>query len=140
MDGRDSRTFAERLRHLIKTVHPADRGPYSYREVEAGIRDHPGAVTAAYVQQLASGKQPNPRKHTIEALAAFFGVPVAYFFDDAVAQRVDAQLSELVDWRNTEAGELMQRLTRLSPGHREAVAAMIDHLAACERRAGRRCG
>lgn len=125
-------TFAERLKRLIDSVHPPDRGPYSYREIEAGIKEHPGAMTAAHVQQLATGKQPNPRKHNIEALAAFFGVPVGYFFDAGIAREVDAEISSIIDWRNTEEGALAQRLNALSPAHRNAVSAMIDHLAEYE--------
>ena len=132
MTDEPGRTFAELLRHLIDTVHPPDRGPYSYREIEAGIREHPGAMTAAHVQQLATGKQPNPRKHNIEALAAFFGVPAAYFFDEDVSRQVDAEISDIIDWRNTEEGLLAQRLNELSPAHRNAVSAMIEHLAAYE--------
>ena len=126
------RDFAEKLAHLIATVHPAGRGPYSYREIEAGIADHEGAMTAAFVQQLAAGKQPYPRKHHIEALATFFGVAPSYFFDEATADQFDAEISQLVDWRNSEEGQLAQRINSLSPEHRNAVSTMIDHLAAYE--------
>ncbi|GDY30152.1 XRE family transcriptional regulator [Gandjariella thermophila] len=127
---RRRRSFAEKLGHLIATVHPPNRGPYSYREIEAGIKDHEGAMTAGFVQQLAAGRQPHPRMHHIEALADFFGVPPAYFFDDEVAREVDAQISRVIDWRNTEEGEIAQRISALSPEHRNAVSAMVDHLAA----------
>ena len=87
MTGPDQgrRSFAGKLAYLIETVHPPDRGPYSYREIAAGIADHPGAMTAAHINQLVSGKQPHPRIHYVEALASFFGVPVTYFFDDHAA-------------------------------------------------------
>ncbi len=125
--------FAEKLTHLIQTVHPPDRGPYSYREIEAGIQDQPGAMTAAYVQQLANGKQPNPRKYYIEALATFFGVPVSYFFDEEVTRQVDEEIKGVIGWRDTEAGEIAQRITALSPQGRNAVSTMIDSLADYER-------
>jgi transcriptional regulator with XRE-family HTH domain len=126
------RTFADKLAHLIATVHPAGRGPYSYREVEAGIAGHEGAMTAAFVQQLVAGKQPYPRKHHIEALAAFFGVAPSYFFDDATTDQLDAEISQLLDWRNSEEGQLAQRISALSPEHRNAISTMIEHLAAYE--------
>src|SRR6478672_10089603 len=84
--GRQS--FAAKLAYLIETVHPPDRGPYSYREIAAGIADHPGALTAAHINQLVSGKQPQPRIHYVEALASFFGVPGTHFFDDDAAARI----------------------------------------------------
>lgn len=126
------RRFADKLAHLIATVHPAGRGPYSYREIEAGITDHEGAMTAAFVQQLVAGKQPYPRMHHIEALASFFGVPPAYFFDDEVTRQVDTEISKLLDWRNTEEGQFAQRISVLSSEHRNAVSVMIDHLVAYE--------
>lgn len=126
------RTFAEKLSHLIGTVHPTTRGPYSYREIEAGIKDHDGAMTAGFIQQLTVGRQPYPRMHHIRALAEFFGVPTAYFFDDDITRQVDAEINKVLDWRNTEEGEIALRISALSPEHRHAVSAMIDHLSAYE--------
>jgi hypothetical protein len=91
----DKPSFADKLAYLIETVHPPDRGPYSYREIAAGIADHPGAMTAAHINQLVKGKQPHPRIHHVEALASFFGVPVTYFFDDEATDRVSAQVAAL---------------------------------------------
>ncbi|GAB2737350.1 hypothetical protein GCM10027174_08030 [Salinifilum aidingensis] len=127
------RSFAEKLTHLIQTVHPPDRRPYSYREIETAIKDHPGAMTAAYVQQLANGKQPNPRKNYIEALAWFFGVPVGYFFDDEAARQDGAGSEGATGRRETEEGRLVRRLHALSPEHRNAVSTVIDQLAEHER-------
>ena len=103
MTGPDQgrRSFAGKLAYLIETVHPPDRGPYSYREIAAGIADHPGAMTAAHVNQLTSGKQPHPRIHYVEALASFFGVPVTYFFDDDAAAQIADQITQLSAWRDT---------------------------------------
>jgi hypothetical protein len=38
--GRPS--FAGKLAYLIETVHPPDRGPYSYREIAPGSPTIPG--------------------------------------------------------------------------------------------------
>lgn len=124
--------FAQRLAHLIATVHPADRGPYSYREIEAGIADQPGAMTATFINQLVKGKQKHPRMHHIEALAGFFGVPSAYFFDDETAGRVDAEIAGVIAWRDQEAAELAQRISALPPAHRNAVSTMVEHLSSYE--------
>lgn len=124
--------FAGKLAYLIATVHPPDRGPYSYREIAAGIEDHEGAMTAAHIQQLTTGKQPYPRKHHIEALASFFGVPTAYFFDEDVTREVNDEIKGVIDWRNTEEGEIAQRISMLSAEHRNAITSMIEHLAAYE--------
>lgn len=126
------RSFADKLAHLITTVHPPDRGPYSYREIEAGLQDRPGAMTAAYVNQLAKGKQPFPRIHHVEALAAFFGVPASYFLDDEVTERVDAQLDELVRYTDGEARHIAERVMTLDDRGRETVSNLIDNLRAYE--------
>jgi hypothetical protein len=126
----DGPSFAGKLAYLIETVHPLDRGPYSYREIAAGIADHPGAMTAAAIHQLVSGKQPHPRIHYVEALASFFGVPVTYFFDKDAAARINDQITQLSAWRDTEARHIAERIVQLNPRDRNTVTNLIDSLRA----------
>lgn len=134
MTGPDQsrRSFGEKLAYLIETMHPPDRGPYSYREIEAGLAGHPGAMTAAYINQLALGKQQHPRIHHVEALASFFGVPVTYFFDDEVAEQIDDQISAVIAWRDQEARHIAERVAALGPRDRHTVTSLIDSLRAYE--------
>lgn len=125
----DEGTFARRLSRLIETVHPPDRGPYSYREIEAGIASHPGAMTAAYINQLARGRSTNPRMRHVEALAWFFGVPVEYFFDEATASRINEQIAEVRVWRDEEARAIAERVVELSSRDRRTVTNLIESLA-----------
>jgi len=125
-----TRSFADKLASLIETVHPPDRGPYSYREIAAGIADHPGAMTAAHINQLVKGKQPHPRIHYVEALACFFGVPVHYFFDDDVTTRIDDQIAKVSAWRDEEARHIAERVVELNPRDRNTVTNLIDSLRA----------
>lgn len=127
-DDQRKRSFGEKLAHLIDTVHPPDRGPYSYREIEAGIAEHPGAMTAAHINQLVKGKQPHPRVHHVEALATFFGVPVNYFFDDDLADKIDDQISQISAWGDDEARRIAERVVELSPRDRSTVNSLIDNL------------
>src|SRR6185437_2487085 len=126
--GRQS--FASKLAYLIETVHPPDRGSYSYREIAAAIADHPGAMTAAHINQLAIGKQPHPRIHHVEALASFFGVPVTYFFDDDAAAQIADQITQVSAWRDTEARHIAERVVQLNPRDRNTVTNLIDTLRA----------
>jgi transcriptional regulator with XRE-family HTH domain len=126
----DRPSFAGKLACLIETVHPPDRGPYSYREIAAGIAGHPGAMTAAAIHQLVSGKQPHPRIHYVEALASFFGVPVTYFFDEDAAARITDQITQLSAWRDTEARHIAERVVELGPRDRHTVTNLIDTLRA----------
>ncbi|MGH3630034.1 MAG: XRE family transcriptional regulator [Sciscionella sp.] len=125
-----TRSFGEKLAHLIKTVRPPDRGPYSYREIEAGLAGDPGAMTAAYINQLALGRKPYPRIHHVQALASFFGVPVSYFVDDEVTGQIDDQISKVSAWRDEEARHIAERVVGLNSRDRHAVTNLIDSLRA----------
>lgn len=120
------RTFADKLEHLFATVHPRGRKPYSLDEVAAGIAAKGEAISANYIWMLRRGIRDNPTKRHIEALAGFFGVPPAYFFDDAVASSVDSQLELLTKMRDAGVQSLSLRSGELTPEGREAVARMID--------------
>ena len=126
--GQCKRSFGDKLAYLIETVHPPDRGPYSYREIAAGIAAHPGAMTAAHINQLVRGRQPHPRIHYVEALASFFGVPMNYFFDDDVAARINDQIAEVSAWRDKEARRIAERVVELNSRDRKAVTNLIDSL------------
>ena len=128
--SRGRQSFAGKLAYLIETVHPPDRGSYSYREIASAIADHPGAMTAAHINQLAIGKQPHPRIHHVEALASFFGVPVTYFFDDDAAAQIADQIAQVSAWRDTEARHIAERVVQLNPRDRNTVTNLIDTLRA----------
>ena len=87
--------LAQRLNHLFATVHPLGRGPYSNEEVASAIRAEGGDISKQYIAYLRKGERENPRLHHLEALARFFGVHAAYFFDEETADRTDPQLDRL---------------------------------------------
>ncbi|MBO0883459.1 MAG: helix-turn-helix transcriptional regulator, partial [Mycobacterium sp.] len=79
------RTVAQRLEHLFHTVRKPDGREYSNDEVAAGIHQDQGeTISASYIWYLRTGQRDNPTFKHINALARFFGVPAAYFFDDDV--------------------------------------------------------
>jgi len=69
-------SMADKLDDLFNTFHDPEGNEYSYRDVESGTE---GAVSATTVWRLRTGQIQRPSLHVIEALAAFFGVPIAYF-------------------------------------------------------------
>jgi transcriptional regulator with XRE-family HTH domain len=125
-----SRTLAEKLDQLFRTMHPRGRGEYTYREVAAGIRAQggPRRMSATYLWQLRTGLKDNPSRRHLEALATFFGVPVSYFFDDAMAARIDAELALLRALRDTPIRRIALRLADLSPAGLAAIADMVEHV------------
>ena len=114
-DPKPSRRFsAKKLDHLMRTVHPAGRGPYSYGEVAKAITAQGGQISATYIWQLRTGVKNNPTVAHLTALADFFGVRPSYFLDDDETERVDAGLKLLTDLRDTRARRIAARLPGLS--------------------------
>ncbi|KWT63929.1 hypothetical protein ADL21_00855 [Streptomyces albus subsp. albus] len=93
------RTIASKLDHLFREIHPRGRGPFSYQEVARGIKEMAGpdgpTLSHGTIQKIRTGENANPTVKSLEALAAFFGVPVSYFFDDEITTRVDTRISSL---------------------------------------------
>jgi transcriptional regulator with XRE-family HTH domain len=121
--------LAPKLDRLFSAVHPRGRGEYTYREVAEGVRGRGFApISATYVWQLRTGQRSNPTMKHIEGLAAFFGVPVNYFFNDDVAARVDAELDVLVALREGPIRQIALRSAGLSPESQQAIAEMVEHV------------
>jgi transcriptional regulator with XRE-family HTH domain len=135
--GDESESLAARLDHLLATVHPSGRGPYTYDEVAEGIRAQGGpTISAQYLNQIHRGRRDNPTKQHLEAIARFFGVPVAYFFDNTEAARVDEEIALLQVIRDKEIKNLALRSLELSPEGRRSVAKIIDEISSYEGRTG----
>src|SRR5918912_4151596 len=115
-DGVAPMTLADKLDRLFKTVRPRDGGEFTFEEVAEGIRRRGGpTISATYIWQLRKGLRDNPTKRHLEALADFFGVSPAYFFDDAAAERIDAELALLAALRDAPVRRLALRASGLSP-------------------------
>jgi len=119
-------TLADKLNHLFATMHPP-KGEYTHEQVATAIEQAGGpTISATYVWQLRKGLRENPTKHHLEALAAFFGVPPAYFLDDETAARVDEQLDLLAAFRDPQVRELAVKASGLSPETLRTVLDMVD--------------
>lgn len=147
----DPVTLADRLNHLFATVRPRGRGnrEYSNEDVAAEIGRVSGVtISQSYIWQLRKGKKDNPTLRHLQALAEFFGVPVAYFFDNEITDRVNAQLHELraeqarrdADEESGDIALLAMRAGELSPERRQQVMDLLDvvyQLEQAERRSKR---
>jgi transcriptional regulator with XRE-family HTH domain len=129
MDGQGKRrTLAEQLDTLFKTVQPLRR-EFTYEEVARGCTEvGQGTFSKTYVWQLRTGQRENPTKRHLEALAAFFGVPPAYFFDEGVATRVDSQLALATALRDAGVRDVALRMMSMDDTSRQSIVRIIQEV------------
>lgn len=128
-EPRAERTLAEKLDHLFGTVRPRGGGEYSFEEVAEAIRSKGGpTISSTYIWQLRRGIRDNPTKRHLEALAGFFGVPPAYFFDDAAAERIDSELALLSALRDAPVRQIALRASGLSAKSLDAITEMVERV------------
>ena len=132
-------TLADKINRLFATVHPSGRGPYSNTEVEQALRARGGAtISANYLYLLRTGRKDNPTKRNLEALASFFGVDPAYFFDAELGKATYADLELLAALRdNADVRQLALRAFDLSPEMRSWLARTIEDMPTGEPRTRR---
>ncbi|MBA0126096.1 XRE family transcriptional regulator [Haloechinothrix sp. YIM 98757] len=122
-------TLADRINHLFATVHPAGRGPYSNEEAAAAITEQAStSISATYIWMLRKGHRDNPTMKHLEALATFFGVPAAYFFDDAIAADVAAELEALTALKNAGVHHVALRAAGLSERSLDSIIDVINRV------------
>jgi transcriptional regulator with XRE-family HTH domain len=128
-DSAASEDLAAKVDHLFRTVRPRGGGEYTFEEVAEAIRAKGGpTISATYLWQLRKGRRDNPTKRHLEALAGFFGVPPAYFFDDAEAERIDAELALLNALRDAPVRQIALRASGLSTKSLETIVEMVDRV------------
>ncbi|MDX2390794.1 MULTISPECIES: helix-turn-helix domain-containing protein [unclassified Streptomyces] len=87
MSSTDERPLlALRLDDLFRTVRPGGRRWTNAEVADALKRADPELrVGGVYLSQLRTGSRSNPSPDLLAALARFFGVSVAHFFDEAAS-------------------------------------------------------
>lgn len=121
--------LAAKIDHLFRTIRAANGREYTYREVAKAIEEAGGpTISSTYLWQLRGGARDNPTKGHLEALAHFFDVPPAYFFDDEAAARIEAELALLVALRDTSVRRIALRAAQLSPRGLEALTTMVEQV------------
>ncbi|MEU2789670.1 XRE family transcriptional regulator [Streptomyces sp. NPDC007100] len=118
-------SLAGKVDKLFTTIR-SDGREYTYEEVARGCSELSGGTfSKTYVWQLRTGQRTNPTKRHLEALAAFFRVPVAYFFDDDTADRVDSQLALASAMGNAEVRDIALRAMSMDDSGRKSLARII---------------
>ncbi|AGM05515.1 hypothetical protein AORI_2929 [Amycolatopsis keratiniphila] len=128
------RSLAEKLDHLFAHVTRRNGTEFTYEEVASAITAEGVTISQSYVWQLRKGKKDNPTLKHLQGLADFFGVPVTYFFNEDVSDRVDRQLeylraeqARLRELAETDEVRLMaMRAGELTTDRRELVKNLLD--------------
>jgi len=123
--------FASRLNHLIDTVHPRGREPFTNRELADAVRAQGVECTPQYIGQLRAGRH-TPSLKVAAALARIFGIRIEYFSDPAVADRTDGELAVLAKIRDAGVTAVALRAAGLSDAGLQALAEVIDQIRAAE--------
>jgi transcriptional regulator with XRE-family HTH domain len=130
-------SLAEKIDTLFQVVRRPNREQFSHEEVAKACREATGETfSATYLWQLRTGRRDNPTKRHLEALAQFFHVPVAYFFDDDQGAAIAKELELLGALRDAGVRSVALRAVNLSPEGIGTISDMIDVLARRERGAG----
>jgi hypothetical protein len=126
--------LAERLHTLFKRYRRPDGLKWSSAQVAQHITESGEPFSLVFLQSLRLGKRTNARPAKPRAIAAFFGVPVTYFYAEEYAERLlpdpeEAVLRQVED--DPELREVILLCARtLQRGDPDDVAAVRDVLEA----------
>ncbi|MBU2666324.1 XRE family transcriptional regulator [Actinoplanes bogorensis] len=127
MDESPHGPLAVKVNRLFEVIRRPDRTPYRNEEVATACREATGeSFSTTYLWQLRNGKRTNPTKRHLEALAQFFQVPAAYFFDDEQSTRIAEELELLGALRDNAVRQIALRAVTLSPEGLDTISDMID--------------
>lgn len=127
MSGDPRPRLAGRLDALFASARPQGK-QWTNAEVAAELkRVSPQLkVGAVYLSQLRNGKRVNPSPELLSALADFFGVSVAYFFDDEVSDSVQTELLALQAMRNAGVRAVAMRAAGMRADNLQAITTIMD--------------
>ncbi|MER5869697.1 helix-turn-helix domain-containing protein [Streptomyces sp. NPDC002044] len=126
-EGGDRPLLAVRLDDLFKTVRPKGRHWTNAEVAEELKRANPELKAGGvYLSQLRTGKRANPSPDLLGALARFFGVSVAYFFDEKVAESVIGELAAVEALRQSGVRAVAMRAAGMKKENLQAITAIMD--------------
>jgi transcriptional regulator with XRE-family HTH domain len=121
--------LADQLDSLFRSSRPQGRS-WTNDEVATELKKrNPGLrVSGAYLSALRTGKRERPSYDLLEALARFFGVASAYFFDRDYAEHTIKQLALLDEMHQAGVRSIALRAMGLPPESLAPVRAVLDQI------------
>lgn len=127
-------TLADKLTRLFDTLRDADGRRFSDEQVAATVMETGGpGISANYIYLLRTGRRDNPTKRHLEALAGFFQISPAYFFDDELSAQIGDELDVLAALRDSSVRAVALRAAELGPRARSSMLAILGQLEDLER-------
>ncbi|GIE94137.1 helix-turn-helix domain-containing protein [Paractinoplanes rishiriensis] len=124
--------LAAKINHLFDTIRRADGSRYSNDEVAAAMGGDGPSISGSYLWLLRRGERDNPTKKHLEALAQFFDVSPAYFFDEAESSAIAGELALLRALADAGVQRVATRLGGLSAASLRDIANVIERFRASE--------
>ena len=126
-------SLKDKLNQAFATLHPANRSPFTNREViqwlQAHAADGEPTLSLNYLSMLRSGERDNPTVRHLQALARFFDINPAYFIEDSDrADAVHSDLQLLAAMRDSEVRSIAARALDLNPQMRTWLADTVAGL------------
>ncbi|MDX2388983.1 MULTISPECIES: helix-turn-helix transcriptional regulator [unclassified Streptomyces] len=119
--------LAVRLDNLFKTVRPKGKHWTNAEVADELKRVNPDLKAGGvYLSQLRTGKRANPSPDLLAALAKFFGVSVAYFFDDEIAESVLSEVAAIEALRQAGVRSVAMRAAGMKKENLQAITAIMD--------------
>jgi transcriptional regulator with XRE-family HTH domain len=129
-----STTLAEKVDRLFRTKSSPRGKEFTYREVASAISQQDSVtVSPAYVWQLRTGVKDNPKMRHLQALARFFEVSPAYFFDEELTAFRDGRARVRAAARSETLRRISTTLLGLSDDSLKTVLHLASRLRHLER-------
>ena len=126
-------TLADRLDRLFRTARSPRGRPYTTGEAARAIAAAGGpTISPTYLWELRTGRAIDPRRSHLQALAAFFGVPCGYFFDDEPTSPTGQDPAVVLALRDDAVRRFVARLAGLSPTTLAALVGIVERIRALE--------
>jgi transcriptional regulator with XRE-family HTH domain len=119
----EASTLANRIDKLFKTIRRPNGAEHSNEEVARAC-----GFSKQYMGQLRRGESTNPTYQNLAALAEFFQVEVAYFFDSERSKKIQDDLELASAIRDANVSALALRAASLTAADREKVLAFMRSL------------
>ena len=121
--------LADKLNHLFATVPaPTRSGLYSNDSAAHALGERGMVVSGVHISHLRSGRRDNPSDRLLAALAELFGVPIGYFFDPTMENRINAELDALTALQDSRAKSLMLRAQGVSPESLDHLEGLLERI------------